>query len=459
MVIGRAVGISIIVGLLAAAGVILWAIGFRAKEPQIACNDCNVVLIALDPLRADALSSYGNPRNTTPTLDALAKKGFLFTQAYAVAPWTLPSAMSLMTGTYPSVHRIINKELIPQGGQEEVLVPARLADAAPYITTVATNLKAQGYATGGFAGGAALSASYGFDQGFDVYKSGDAFNGLPTVLPEAIAFIRSHVSEKFFVFIHGFDVHGQYIPMGGYDRRFVSEYTGKLKGTTEEQKALREEGVVSGRIYLTPEDVAFLRSIYDEKVARADKVISSVINEIETLKLSEKTIVIVTSNHGDEFYEHGRIDHGMTLFDDVLHIPLIMVIPGTAGNIKIPTQVRNIDIIPTIFSLIGETPGPQFREQLRGMTLVPALTGKDLRLNVFAETSYRYATFQKAVRTWDQWKLVTDEEAQMKQLYDINKDPKELKDLFPGGGGKAAELIDVLYTHTLSLQQTKYSEQ
>jgi arylsulfatase A-like enzyme len=145
----------------------------------------------------------------------------------------------------------------------------------------------------------------------------------------------------------------------------------------------------------------------------------------------------------------------MTLFDEVLHIPLIMVIPGTPGGKKITTQVRSMDIIPTIFSLIGKIPDPQFGMQLRGTTLVPALTGKDLRLNVFAETSYRYATFQKAVRTYDQWKLIMDEESQMKQLYDINKDPKETEDLFSGGSTKASELIDALYTHSASLQQTK----
>lgn len=445
--------------LLAAVILAVWQLFFRGSGIQVQCKDCNILLVVIDPLRADALSVYGNPRNTTPSLDALARKGYVFTRAFSAAPWTLPAAMSLMTGTYPSVHGVLNKELIPKDPKAE-FIPARLSQTAPGMTTLAQNLKSLGYVTGGFAGGAALSASYGFDTGFDEYASGEAFDGLPSVLPKATEFIRKHSKEKMFLFIHGFDVHGQYIPPGGFDRRYVNpSYTGTLTGSTEEQKLLREEGVKNGKIFLTGEDVSFLRSIYDEKTARLDAYVQQIIGEIESLQLSEKTIIIFTSNHGDEFYEHGRIDHGMTLFDEVLHIPLIMVIPGAAGNKKISAQVSNIDIIPTIFSLIGKTPDPKFGSQLRGINLVPAFSGKDIRQNVFAETAYRYATFQKAVRTYDQWKLITDEESQVKQLYDINTDPKEQEDIFFGSSAKATELIDALYTHSSSLQQTTYPEQ
>jgi len=451
------VKVIMFIAMLSAAVLVIRQIFVRGSGVEGQCKDCNILLVVIDPLRADALSIYGNPRNTTPSLDALAKKGYVFTNAFSVAPWTLPAAMSLMTGTYPSTHGILNKELIPDDPKKE-FIPARLSETAPGITTLAENLKSSGYVTGGFAGGAALSASYGFDKGFDEYASGDAFDGLPAVLPKAMEFLRKHRNEKMFLFIHGFDVHGQYIPPGGLDRRYVSaSYTGKLTGSTEEQKSLREEGVKNGKIFLTGDDVSFLRSIYDEKAARLDTSVRQIISEVESLHLSEKTIVIFTSNHGDEFYEHGRIDHGMTLFDEVLHIPLIIVVPGISGGKKITTQVRSIDIIPTIFSLIGKTPDPQFGMQLRGTTLVPALTGKDLRLNVFAETSYRYATFQKAVRTYDQWKLIMDEESQMKQLYDINKDPKETEDLFSGGSMKVSELIDALYTHNSILKPTKNS--
>lgn len=445
MHIGKAARVFSLLGLVGVVAV--WMFFFRDRKPEISCKECNIVLIALDPLRADELFSYGNPRQVTPTIDLLAKKGFLFTRAFAVAPWTLPSAMSLFTGTYPSQHHITNKEIIPKGQKQE-LVPAKLSQAAADFMTLATSLKAHGYVTGGFAGGAALAASYGFNQGFDVYKSEGTFDGLPTILPEARDFIRSHSNEKFFVFIHGFDVHGQYIPPRGYDRRFTEDYKGKLTGSAEEQKSLREDGVSNGRIFLNQEDTAFLRGIYDEKMARADESVRTVIDEIEELKLSEKTLIVFTSNHGEEFYEHGRIDHGMTLFDEVLHIPLIIVVPGVAGNKKINSQVRNIDILPTLFALIGIAPDKDFASQMSGTNVLPALYGKDLHLDVFAETDYRYATFQRAIRTWDNWKLISDEETQSKQLYNLTKDPKEVTDLFGRGEKKESELMDTLFTNS-----------
>ncbi len=444
MILGKSVRIYILIGIVIAAAAIWGMKRYAPLAPTVSCKDCNVVLIALDPLRADALSSYGNSRPTTPNIDALARKGFLFSDAFAVAPWTLPSAMSLMTGVYPSVHHIVNKELISPDKQQK-LVPARLSETAPNIKTMASFLKSRGYVTGGFAGGAALAASYGFDTGFDQYISGDSFDGLPLVIPHALEFIKKHSKEKMFLFIHAFDVHGQYMPSGGYDRRYVSaSYTGSLTGATEEQKSLREEGVMGGRIYLTPQDVAFLRSIYDEKVARADEAIYQIIKQIEDLSLSEKTIVIFTSNHGDEFYEHGRIDHGMTLYDEVLHIPLIMVIPGQAGNKKITSQVRNIDIMPTIFDLVGEAPDKDFASQLNGVSLLPVLTGRDINLDLYAETDYRYATFKKSIRSFDKWKLIADEENQSKQLYHIAEDPRETREVFGQGEKKEAELIDKL---------------
>lgn len=400
---------------------------FTNTEHPIVCKDCNIILISIDPLREDAVPLYKNDRLVTPWIGSLTESGFVFGQAYAVAPWTLPSAMSLMTGVYPSMHGIINKEHV-SSDRNSPITPSRLSDSAPHLRTLAEDLKENGYVTGGFAGGAALSSTYGFDKGFDEYTSGDAFDGLPTSAPMAVDFIRKHRNEKMFVFIHGFDVHGQYIPTGGYERMFVRNYSGTLNGSTEEQKQFREEGVKNGRIFLTPDDAKFLRGLYDEKVVRLDEMIGVLIREIRAQKIADKTIIIFTSDHGDEFYEHGRIDHGMTLFDEVLHVPLYIVVPGYSGR-KIMSQVRNIDIAPTVLSLIGKEAHSDSSPKIAGVSLTPLMRGKVIPLDVFAETSYRYATFQKAVRTPDSWKLIIDEETQNKELFNIEKDPGELDDL------------------------------
>ncbi len=417
--------ITAIVLILAGA---YWYKTYSKATKQINCNDCNIVLIVIDPLRSDGLQILGNPRETTPTLDALANSGFLFTNAMAVSSWTLPSAMSLVTGTYPSVHKIINKELIGKT-QKEGLIPANLKTASPQITTLASILKSRGYATGGFTGGAALDTSSGFDEGFDTYVSSGDFVGLPTVMPKALDFVRANVDKKLFLFLHGFDTHGQFVPESGYDRRFVDKkYNGKLTGSAEEQKALREQGVLEGRIYLTDDDVQFLRAIYDEKVARLDRLIGQFLDSYRGLNMSRKTLFIITSDHGEEFYEHGRIDHGMTLYDEVLHVPLIIVMPGVDARGRIADQVRNIDIMPTILSLVGIQPTNELRAQMTGTSLVPFMKGAHERLDIFPETQYRYATFQKAIRRWDGWKLIVDEDTTIKRLFDTTHDPYEQDD-------------------------------
>lgn len=429
-----------VIGIIAVfCCVSLWGFSRYGMAPvaSLSCPDCNIVFIALDPLRADALPIYGNTRVHAPAIDALSKSGFVFTQAYAVAPWTLPSVMSLMTGVYPSAHRVTNKEIISSSDQK-TFVPAVLSSE---IHTFAEELKSHGYVTGGFAGGAALAPSYGFNRGFDVYKSEGTFDGLPQAVPEALAFIRTHQKEKMFVFIHGFDVHGQYIPPGGYTHVFTKKYAGKLTGSAEEQKNIREEGVTNNNVFLTPEDVEYLRGLYDEKFVRADEMVGVIMRELESLNLMGRTIVVFTSNHGEEFYEHGRIDHGMTLFDEVIHIPYIMVLPGVRTHKNIDAQVRNIDIVPTILDLIGQKAGPEFAKQLMGVSLVPVILGKDMKLNVFAETDYRYAVFKKAIRTWDQWKLIVDEETQTKELYNIIKDPHEVTDISLKEESKKSDLI------------------
>ncbi len=418
------------------------------------CQGCNVVLIAIDPFRADGLHVLGNQRTITPTLDRLARQGYLFTNAFAVSSWTLPSAMSLMTGTYPSQHKIINKELIGQTEQQGI-VPARLADTNPGMETLASILKSHGYVTGGFAGGAALDPSYGFDRGFDRYVSDGDFEGLQTTQPKALDFIRSHVHDRLFIFLHGFDVHGQYIPPEGLTKKYIPPgYNGMLTGSKDEQKALREEGVKQQSIHLTPLDVGFLRGIYDEKVERVDAQIAEFLAAYKALHVKNKTVFIFTSDHGDEFYEHGRIDHGMTLFDEVIHVPLIIVVPGVSPGYRVTDQVRNIDIMPTILSLVGLVPSPEGKRQMEGVSIIPSMQGEHQRLDLFAETSYRYATFERAVRTWDGWKLIYDQNASTDHIFNLKRDPAELSDLIWKNNAKEQELMTKLFLWTDMIEKS-----
>lgn len=447
-----AIFIFCLVGLLIAGWIIYGRIS-AGKSRVAPCRECNIVMIVVDPLRADALESLGNRRSVTPALNALAKRGYVFTNAMAASSWTLPSAMSLLTGVYPSVHGIINKDLFV--GDAASAVPANLGVLHPDMRTFAQEFKDQGYTTAAYTGGAAMEATYGFNQGFDVYESMGNFAGLPMATPSALAFVKEHSDDKMLLVLHGFDVHGQYIPPGGLDRRYVdASYNGTLNGSIEEQKNLREEGVLQGKIFLEPDDVSFLRAVYDEKVAAMDRIIGAFISDYEKLALPRETIFVVTSSHGEEFYEHGRIDHGMTLYDEVLHIPLLVIPPKSSGEIRIPQQVRNIDIMPTLFSLAGLTLSPGMQSQMQGESLLPLMEGKSLRLDIYPETVYRYATMQKAIRSAEGWKLIYDEEMQTKKLYNIEKDPDEQEDVYIQNSPQRTTLLEKLLQHIERVRQS-----
>lgn len=438
---------AIVALMVLASGVVFWdkLKLFRLETPSTpACRGCNVVFVSFDTLRAGNVHFLGYSRNTTPNLDKLAQNAFIFTQAFSVAPWTLPSTMSWFTGAYPSQHRVVNKFAIKESGEEKI---ANLRDLSPNFKTLAETLKDNGYRTGGFTGGAGVDHEFGFGQGFEIYTDNGTFAGFRESVPKALAWIRDHQNEKFFVFLHGYDVHGQYVPEGGYDRRFVDfKYGGELTGSKEEQKQLREEGLTRGSIFLTPEDVKFLIALYDEKIQRADAEFGKFIDDYQKLGLMEKTIFVITSDHGEEFYEHGRIDHGHSLYDELLHVPLLILVPGQKSR-RINSLVGSIDLMPTILALVDIKAPESVGKQMAGTALVSVLAGKDLKLNIFPETDYRYATFQRALRTWDQWKFILNLESGSKELYDIAHDLKEKNNQIDEKIGQASKFEKELKAH------------
>lgn len=390
------------------------------------CANCNVILVSFDDLRAKNVSALGYFRKTTPTIDRFAQESFNFTNAITVAPWTLPSHMSLFTGVYPSQHKVLNKFTL-KGEKEEI---SNLKNLSPNLQTLADVLRKNGYRTGGFTGGAGVNHQFGFDQGFEVYTDDKDFGGFSESNVRAMDWIKNHQNENFFVFLHGYDAHGQYVPEGGYDKRFVDfKYKGSLNGSKEEQKQLVEEGIARGKIFLNQGDVLFLRALYDEKVQRADEKFAQFLKEYEKLGLMDKTIFILTSDHGEELYEHGRIDHGHSLYDELLRIPLVIKIPNNKVFAKIESQVSNIDIMPTILDLVGINLDANLRRQLVGESLVRVMEGERLSSNVYPETDYRYASFLRAVRTVNDWKLIRNLGSGQEELYQLSRDPEEKNDL------------------------------
>lgn len=409
-------------------------------------KDHNLVFVSFDALQAAHVSALGYPRQTTPSLDAVAARSFSFRNAYSVASWTVPASMTWFTGVYPSEHRMTNKFAVYNAQTQK---PANLKELSPELTTLAAVLRRDGYATAGFTGNAGVSGGFGYEDGFFVYYSPQAtFGGMDESMPRAMKWLWANRGKKFFLFLHGYDVHGQHVPRGGYDYRFVEKgYDRRYTGTELQQEQLREEGLNTGRLKLRDEDVRFWRAIYDEKINRLDERFGRFLKEFDRLGVTDKTLFVLTSDHGTEFYEHGRFDHGFTLYDEQIHVPLFVRLPGQAVGKVVADRISSIDVMPTILDLLDVEAPEKVKQQLRGGSLVSAMKGEAVKKDVFSETDYREYTYKRSVVTPDGWKLIYTLETKARELYDLNGDPGETKDLAAVEAKRADELQRKLFAH------------
>lgn len=413
-------------------------------------KDHNVVFVSFDALQAAHTGFLGYERDTTPTLDALAQDCFIFENQTSVASWTVPSSMSWFTGVYPSEHRLTNKFAVYN---DKVQKPASLVDLAPRLMTLAEILKQNGYATGGFTGNAGVSGQFGFDRGFDVYfAEKNKFGSFDRSVPEALAWVKTNQKKKFFLFLHGYDCHGQRMPDGGFDARFVdADYDRKFSGSPQEQEVLREEGLDQGQLTLREADVRFWRAVYDEKIQRADAKFLQFLNEFSKLGLMDKTLFVITSDHGTEFYEHRRFDHGFTLYQEQIHVPLLLRLPGQKGGNVIQERHSSLDLMPTILDLLDVDVTDIAQKQMRGTSLVAAIQGDSQPQDIISETDYRQYTYKRSLIGPDGWKLIYTLESRSRELYDLNTDPAEQLDLASAEPEKADELQARLFTHFRSI--------
>lgn len=413
-------------------------------------KDYNLVFVSFDALQAAHVGSLGYPKNITPTIDAMAKSGFNFTNNISVASWTVPASMSWFTGVYPSEHGLTNKFSI-FSPPDNVL--SNLKKLSPELVTLAEVLHENGYATGGFTGNAGVSGFFGYGQGFDQYffEKGK-FGSMGVSIPKALDWLKENKDKKFFMFLHGYDMHGQNVPAEGFDYRFVEKgYDKKFTGSAQEQETLREEGLEKGFVTIRDEDVKFWRAIYDEKIQRTDAKFKGFLAELQKMGLMDKTIFVLTSDHGTEFAEHKRFDHGFSLYDELIHVPLIIKLPGQKSGKVIKDQVSSLDIMPTLLDLLDVKMPESAKNQLRGTSLVPALKGKDVAKDVYSETDYRQYTYKRSVVTKDGWKFIYTLENKGRELYNLKKYPKEQKNLVELEPRRAYELEQQLFAHFKSI--------
>jgi len=348
------------------------------RHPQVD----NVVLISIDSLRADRLGCYGNSHDTSPVIDQVARNGIRFENVTSPTSWTLPAHMSLFTGRSLLAHRVIlQKDRLPEG-----------------VPTLAGALREGGLTTAGIVAAVFLDHTYGFDRGFDHYddragtgafrpdapseaappivtdtdtvnwKPGPAseyvlrFESAPVVTELALHWLRAHYDKRFFLFVHFWDVHYDYVPPPPFDKMFDPDYKGSITGVDfYTNPAVRKD--------MPERDVQHLLALYDGEIRWVDEHIARILSALADLGVADRTAVIITSDHGDEFFEHGGKGHRRTLYREVLQVPLVMRIPGEKAGAVVRNPVSLLDVAPTILDLAGAaTP-----RGMEGTSLMPMI--------------------------------------------------------------------------------------
>lgn len=375
----------------------------------------NVLLVSIDSLRSDHLGCYGYKQPTSPVIDQLAQNGILFKNTISTTSWTLPAHISLFTSMDIMVH----------GVKEGVSLHKD-------IGSLAQELKKNGYQTAAFCSSPYMNPAFGHDRGFDLYHNIDVADHRfkDTVIPPpeerdavhadvtspeitelACEWLENNRRDPFFLFIHMWDVHYDYIPPEPYDRKFDPDYTGDIDG---------RGFILNPKVNpeMNERDLKHIIALYDGEIAWVDFHLGLIIGKLKELGLFENTQIVVTADHGDEFFEHGGKGHRFTLYDEVVRIPLVIHGPGKAnGGLEISRQASIIDIAPTILDLCGfETPGWMQGE--------PLLAVKKTETGPESEALLELDTGLKALRT-NSYKLLFSRHLCRGIIFDLIRGPEE----------------------------------
>lgn len=380
-------------------------------------NSPNVILITINSLRADHVSSLGYDRQTTPNFDKFAADNLLFTNAFATSSWQMPAVGSIFTSLYPSDHGAthINKKLSSK------------------VQTLAGILKENGYYTAGFGCNPRLSADYGFDKGFDFYDDYSAAMMLSSmsfgqedaidinkrrtndlINDAVVRWLQNNTHRPFFLSVHYYDNHWDYLPPPPYDTLFDPDYTGDIDGTE-----IAREPLYSNKP--SDEDVAHIIALYNGEVKQTDHDLGELIEFLKEQGRFADSVIIITGDHGEQFYEHGHTSHH-GLFDELIRVPLAISAADINEPNIIDSFVSGVDIMPTILDYTQIA----VPAQCKGQSLRAAIENKPeaKRDFVFVEYTGGAVPDSFAVR-FERYKFIQEEGVLF--AYDLKTDPGEQK--------------------------------
>ncbi len=380
----------------------------------------DIVLIDIDTLRADRLGCYGYSRPTSPRIDAWARdRSVLYESCTSTAPWTLPSTASILTGMAVHQHRV--KEF-----------PRSITQATP---TLAVVLKAAGYETCAVTDGGYLGPSFGFDLGFDYFEYSTRRD--PS-WDWVVDFVKGRRSERpLFLFLQTYLVHAPYL--AGTQLPSGRPYSGRFEGQDVDYPNIIDP-YLTRALELTEEDRRYVSDCYDGEIVLMDEMVGKLLDEIAVTFDPRRTLVLLTSDHGEEFFERDMLGHGQSLFQELLHVPLIVQfpLPGEGPRVgRVAQPVTTLDIVPTILQCAGiSIPG-----HLPGQSLDTGQASNQPRVAHHKEHVYSLE--------WQGYKLI-DGRIQNRawtspaaQLFDLSKDPGEKHDLADREQAKVEELREL----------------
>ena len=432
--------VKTVLAVLVAVGCSVGTAGMYARgmglgglpQPTGAADRPNVLFVVIDSLRADIIGAYGGTART-PNLDRLAAESVVFDNDISVAPWTFPSMVSLFTSLYPSVHG---------AGVRSI----RLDDG---LTTLAERFQKSDYCTSAVLQQHLFLQPTGFDRGLDGIYSVECW--LPSVVAETDtgkwlsnlygldsfgiegtervgdATIRtlSNTGAPFFMWVHWYDPHNPYAPPAPFEppQSKVELFQG-ARGWSRLSKVDTMD--LSRYFFDSQELIDVVGAMYRAEIEFVDREVGRMLDALDASGLADNTILVLTSDHGEELWEHQDWDHGQSLHRELLRVPLMFRIPETAPS-RIPTRVRSIDIYPTLLELSGIDYDP---ETIQGVSMVPVIRGEEVADRDLIAESCLYYQEQKALYEGD-YKAIWYTFRLDPLLYDLTADPLETRNLAP----------------------------
>ena len=411
----------------------------------------NVILIILDTVRADRLGCYGNHLGLTPEIDKFSRDAVRFDQAFSHAPWTLPSVASIFTSRYPAQHTA--------GGRLGAFTI--LPDDA---VTIAEVFQRNGAVTGAITNVLFLDKKFGMTQGFDtvdshIPRTNTVMRRAGPTTQAALSWLDKNQRQQFFLMVHYFDPHLTYDAPQPFRQKWADPQDQKgndfIFGTIADMIKFRR-----GKTRLNADTITRLEKLHNAEIAYLDSQIGKLLAGISARGLNSNTVVVITSDHGEEFNEHGGFEHGHSLYDELLHIPLLVRLPATSskqpGNensyqrgISINATVQHIDIAPTLCELAGIKADPTFN----GQSLVEHLRGSEQPNRPVLSQGNMWGPSGAAWRRGD-YKLLYQPDTSSLQLYDLKNDALEQNNIAGQTPGVCKKMMQELNLVMQTLSST-----